>query len=157
MRQAIVLLTLILLLGAGMPSSLEGDWVLVEQRYGRGARNIFDNETPVRLSIRTGTGQPSVMIRTGDRSALPWPAFVSPRGPGELELESRSVDAVAGVIYARFRMVSPEDPAFVYRVEEEYHLTPDGDGLEGTMTVWFERDGEPRGSFVLTSRFERSP
>ncbi len=155
MRQTILLLALVFLIGAGLPASLEGDWVLVEQRYGQGARNIYDNDDPVRLSIRLGAGEPIVTIRSGDRSATDWPAWIGSGGPANVELESRSVDLAEGKISARFRLVSPDDPDFVFLVVEQYRMTPDGRALEGTITVSFERNGEPRGSFVLTSRYER--
>ncbi len=155
MRQTIGLLALVLLIGAGLPPSLEGDWVLVEQRYGQGARNIYDNEQPVRLSIRPGAGEPVVTITAEGGPATDWPAWIGSGAPVDVELESRSVELAHGRISARFRLVSPDDPEFVFRVAEQYQLTPDGKALEGTITVSFERDGEPRGSFILTSRFER--
>lgn len=155
MRQTILFLVLVFLLGAGLPASLEGEWVLVEQRYGEGARNIYDNDEPVRLSIRLGAGEPVVMIRAEGGPATDWPAWIGSGAPADVELESRSVDLAHGKISARFRLVSPDDPDFVFRVAEQYQLTPDGKALEGTITVSFERGGEPRGSFVLTTRYER--
>ena len=158
MRGTIVSLILILLLctGAGLPASLEGDWLLVEQHYGQGARNILGDELPVRLSIRLNTGGPAVMIRAGDHPVAPWPVWIGPDGPAAVDLQERTVDPASGTVRARFTLISPSDPGFVFHVAEEYRLTPEGDGLVGTMTVSFERDGEPRGSFVLTSRFERT-
>lgn len=159
MRGTIVSLILILLLctGAGLPASLEGDWVLVEQHYGKGARNILGDELPVRLSIHLGAGGPAVMIRAGDHPAATWPVWIGPDGPAAVTLQERTVDPTAGTVEARFTLASPSDPGFEFDVAEEYRLTPEGDALIGTMTVSFRRDGEPRGSFVLTSRFEREP
>ena len=156
-----IIVTLILMIfvpsaGAGLPASLEGDWVLVEQQYGQGARNILGDELPVRLSIRLGTGGPAVMIRAGDYAAVPWPVWIGPEGPTAVELRERSVDLASGTAHSRFTLNSPADPGFVFHVEEEYRLTPEGNALVGTMTVSFQRNGEPRGSFVLTSRFERA-
>lgn len=141
--------------GAGRPASLEGDWLLVEQHYGQGARNILGDELPTRLSIRLGAGAPVVTIHAGDYPGLPWPAWIGPDGPVAVELRSRSVDPSSGTVSAGFTLASPSDPGFVFHVREEYRLTAEGDALTGTMTVFFEREGQPRGSFVLTSRFER--
>ena len=155
MRRITILLVLILLLGSGLPASLEGDWLLVEQHYGHGARNILGDELPTRLSIRLGSGAPAVTIHAGDHEGLPWPAWIGPDGPVAVELQDRTVDPSSGTVTAGFTLDSPSDPGFVFHVREEYRLTAEGDALTGTMTVSFEREGEPRGSFVLTSRFER--
>jgi hypothetical protein len=157
MRGTIVSLILILLLctGAGLPASLEGDWVLVEQQYGKGGRNIYDDDLPLRLSVRLGSGAPVVTLHAGDHDPVPWPAWIGPSGPAEIRLEERFIDAATGTLRARFVLSSPDEPGFTYQVDEEYRLAAAGDAIAGTLTVSFFREGEPRGSFVLTSRFER--
>ena len=159
MRGTIVSLILILLLctGAGLPASLEGDWVLVEQHYGKGARNIADLEKPVRMKIVLAEGAPQVRIRTSDSSdaGLSWPAWVADDGPVPVQLLERTVDTTAGVIATKYRIVPRDESELILEVTERYSLSVEGESLLGTVVVQFIRDGQPRGAYTLYRTFER--
>ena len=90
-------------------------------------------------------------------AAATWPAFDAGAGLLTLQIEERRIDRLSGTARAEY-VVQPDPPdGVVLRIVEEYRVADKGASLIGTTTVFFQRGGEPRGSYVLHRRFERAP
>jgi hypothetical protein len=156
--RAILLLLLPCLAAAPAAADIEGSWVLVEQHYGDGQRNLADPDSPVRLELRRVDGRLQTRITAGGgpEAAQPWPAFLTDAGPLPVQiLESGA--AAAGELMARYRVRPSAKDDLVLEIREHYRLSGDGASLVGTMEVVFAGGTTNRGSFVLHRRFERSP
>lgn len=140
-------------------SVLGGAWTLVEQTYGDGGANqIRADEPPVRLAFERSGGSLVGTIRAGDAraAAVAWPNL-TPDGARSVEVQARELGAREERVYARYRVApAPGDDLWLV-VTEDYRLIENGRALAGTVLVEFERHGEPRGSYVLHRRFERTP
>lgn len=142
----------------GYAAGIEGNFRLVEQRYGGGQANLADLEEPLRLDfVRTGLTT-AVTLRAGPQSTvrLDWPAFLTDRGPLSVDILEKSEDAASGSIRAQYRVRPSTD--LTLEITEEYRLAEEGRALLGTYSVSFIGEGaDPRGSYVLHRRFEREP
>ena len=78
----LVLTLLLLPVVPVLAQTLEGNWVMVEQRYGNGEANMADTETPLHLDFAPAVGDWTVLVWAGaDREkAVEWPAHVTRQG-----------------------------------------------------------------------------
>jgi hypothetical protein len=139
--------------------SIEGHWILVEQNYGSGKANFAPQDEPVHFEFAMEGGELSGKVWEGENrsTAASWPAFDAGDGLLPLQIEERRIDRQSGIIRAEY-VVQPDPPdGVVLRIVEDYHVADKGESLVGTTTIYFKRDGEPRGSYVLHRRFERRP
>jgi hypothetical protein len=139
--------------------SLEGHWVLVEQNYGHGKANFAPQDKPVHIEFTMEGAELTGRIWSGEGrvKGVRWPAFDAGDGLLPLHLERYRIDPQSGMVRAEYEVRLSNMTGLVLRVTEDYSLSDAGDALVGMVTVSFERDGKPGGSYVLHRRFERTP
>jgi hypothetical protein len=144
---------------APAPGSLEGRWLLVEQRYGKGEADHASTDQPVRLEFVRDGGTVAGTIRagSGESVAARWPAMVVDGEPQEIRVEEYRTGRDSEWVRASYTVPPRPGDDLMLKVVEEYRVSTGGKELVGTVTVSFMRDGEPRGSYVLHRRFERQP
>ncbi len=141
---------------APVHAGVEGHWVLTEQTYQGGGRNLAPDEEPVRLELASGPGGPSGRLFVGGREAgsLPWPSIVV-EGRA-LPLTLRSIERTAGGgVTAAYSAVPAEGDDLVLEIRETYEIGETEDILLGTIEVRFQGGERHRGGYVLHRRFER--
>jgi hypothetical protein len=140
--------------GAG---GLEGRWVLAEQTYEKGGTDLAARNKPVHLEVIAGADRVDVRTWQGEiRDARAWPAVPETGVAGAtVEVLEKAVDAAAGRLDARFRILPPDGVGLVLDVRESYELGADGASLVGRVVVSMSLDGAPRGGYTLERRFER--
>jgi hypothetical protein len=152
------LLAAFLIAAAPVPPRLEGEWVLVEQTYGRGQANLADTDEPLRLELYRDTNELRGRMWRGDQRSQrrDWPAVVADDRTLPVEVTSRREDPTARSAEVRYR-VRPADDGLILEVLETYRIEPGTDQLVGRVEVTFRLGGDERGSYVLHRRFERAP
>jgi hypothetical protein len=156
---SLLALTLPVIVGAG-PTALEGEYRLVDQRYGDGGANLVEDEASVRIRIERSAAGAVATLTAGGSAPHPWPAFVTDGGALAIEMIERRDDEAACALHARYR-VRPSDD-LTLEIVEDYRCAEGGKALVGTYTASFlarDADGglSPRGSYTLHRRFEREP
>ncbi len=134
------------------PATLEGDWRLVEQTYGRGGHN-FAEGADLRLSFARGATGFAVRLAVDGHTA-PWPAYFGPDGPVPLVSSRWLADPDERGVTAEYVVAPAPGDDTSLRVTERYRLGDDG-LLRGEMSVRFERAGELRGGFNWHRTFAR--
>ncbi|MDH3214102.1 MAG: hypothetical protein OEM05_16605 [Myxococcales bacterium] len=153
-RISFVLVIALMGLPLAHAGSLEGTWRLVDQRYERGGYNFVKDDEPFVLEL-TATGE-----RLGGRLSwhegqqAEWPAYPTPNGPATLHdmHVQRSLDGESATATYRVEPSVDDDTWLV--VKEEYRLA-EGDRMESTMEIRFERNGKVSGGFTWKRTFER--
>jgi hypothetical protein len=156
-RFRLALLASLLLLASIAPSpagdELLGRWLLVEQTYEEGERDLLQTEAPPVLRFeRSTSGVRGTLTWEGRSSA--WPAYPIPDGFATIEnVEVRRGDDGRSIT-ARYRVRPAEGDDTWLRVVESYDVTADG-RLGGVMRIEFVRGGETRGGFTWHRSFEK--
>jgi len=135
--------------------SLEGRWLMIEQYYGDGQANIADKELPLFLEFTPEGDGWSVLVWPGDDrdKAVGWPAHVTSHGIRPVEVLEREVlDGGSGI---RVKYELPPQGEGTVVIEEKYSLDLSGEHLTGKATVHILKNGEDKGTYVLTRTFER--
>lgn len=149
-----------LLLQAAHPPAppLDGDWILVEQTYGKGQANLADKDKPLCLQLFREDARLQGRIWIGeDRDrGWTWPAWLEAGKSRPVEVTVRKEDRPNGTVEVRYH-VRPGEDDLVLEVLETYRITAGGRELIGRVEVTFRLDGEERGSYVLHRRFEKAP
>ena len=136
--------------------ALEGRWILTEQTYQGGGRNLAPVDEPVRIEFLPGPTGLTGRVWAGpeDRRAVPWPAIVVE--DRVLAVTIRSLERTpAGGVTVAYTTVPAEGDDMVLEVRETYELVEDGAALEGTVEVRFTGGEFHRGGYTLHRRFER--
>ncbi len=146
----------LLVVGAGPALALEGRFVLVEQTYERGERNLAPLDAPVRLEIASSPDGLRARVWAGEDAAasLPWPAILVEGGALPVEIAS-VVRTPTGGIEARYRTRPAAGEDVVLEIREAYEPSPDGNALLGTVEIRFTGGEGDRGGYTLHRRFER--
>lgn len=139
---------------AGGPVNLDGLWMLVEESYGAGSKNLIADDNRVWLEFH-GTGA-ETWFRQRSGAGYAWPAFVDSAGPLPVTTLAVVVDPVGGTAEARYRVSQDPVGGLDLEIVERYGLSEDGEALSGVVTVTFVRDGRSEGSFEMHRRFERA-
>lgn len=150
------ILLALLVVGAGPALALEGRFVLVEQTYQRGERNLAPLDVPVRLEIAATPRGIEGRIWAGEDPAasIRWPAILV-EGTA-LPVEVHSVRATpTGGVEARYRTRPAAGDDLVLEIREAYEPSPDGNALVGTLEIRFTGGEGNRGGYTLHRRFER--
>ena len=161
----IAAVSVLALLAAAWPApalcagSLEGRWVLVEQHYGEGRSNLAPDDRPVKLEFSLEGNRLTGRVWAGDAeaNAVPWPAAPVKGEPVPAQVRDYSSSPRLDRVRVEYSAEPAPGDGLVLEIVEEYRLVDEGKTLEGSVTVAFVRDGEPRGSYVLHRRFEREP
>lgn len=141
--------------------SLEGKWILINQRYGQGNANLANIEKPVYLEFTyIGSQLHGKIWAESDQSetlteALSWPAFVNDNGLVPVEVIKIVIDNISGTAYAHYRVKPSSNDDLILDILEQYQITEQGKALKGEMKVSLKQGETNRGSFVLHRRFER--
>jgi hypothetical protein len=137
---------------------LEGRWVLTEQTYQGGGRNLAPEDGAVRFEFFAAPGGIAGRLWTDadPRRAFPWPAIVVDGRP--LAVTVRSIGPTpAGGISVTYLAVPAEGDDMVLEVRETYEPVDDGAALAGTVEVRFTGGEFHRGGYTLHRRLEREP
>lgn len=147
----------LLVSGAGPALALEGRFVLVEQTYERGGRNLAPLDAPVHIEIATSPDGVRARVWAGEDAAasVPWPAILVDGGALPVEIASVGRTA-AGGIEARYRTRPAAADDVVLEVREVYEPSSDGNALVGTVEIRFTEGEGNRGGYTLHRRFERA-
>jgi hypothetical protein len=140
-------------LAADPPATLEGRWVLVEESYGEGSKNLTADDNRVWIEFEGSRAETWLHDPSG--SGHEWPAFVDAGGPLPVTPLAVVVDPAAGTAEARYLVSQDPVGGLQLEVVERYALSEDGSALSGNVSVTFVRDGKTEGSFELRRRFER--
>ena len=135
-----------------LPATLDGEWRLVEQTYGRGGHN-FAQGADLRLTFRRAATGLAATVALEGRSA-PFPAYFGPEGPVPLTAARWTVDSDERGATAEYVVAPAAGDDTSLRVTERYRIDDDG-LLRGEMSVRFERAGEVRGGFTWRRTFAR--
>lgn len=152
----------ILVLAVWLPAwaggSLEGRWVLTEQTYEGGGRNLAPEDEPVHLEFRAGATGTTGRLWAGsdERRSSSWPAIAVDHRPLPVTVRSM-IRTPAGGITVTYHAVPAEGDDMVLEVRETYELADDGAALLGTVEVRFTGGEFHRGGYTLHRRFEREP
>jgi hypothetical protein len=139
-------------------ASIEGKWVLTEQRYGSGHGNLAPPDPPLRLEFVVSQGRLSGRIwsEASASKALPWPSFPSEQGPRPIEVRELRASPGGDQARAVYRVRVGEREDQLVEIVENYRLSDDGRGLIGIVTVTaVDGKGASQGSYTLHRRFER--
>ncbi len=141
---------------ASAQAGVEGRWVLAEQTYQDGGRNLAPDEEPLRLELGTGARGPSGRIWVGEAEAesFPWPSIVVERRALPVIVRSLGRTARGGVEVA-YSVVPNEGDDLVLEIREIYELGESENVLLGTIEVRFTGGERHRGGYTLHRRFER--
>jgi len=136
--------------------TIEGRWVLTEQTYERGGRNLAPLDQPVLFEFfagPTGTGG-RLWTGTDERRAVSWPAIVV--DGRSLSVTVRSMSRTpAGGISVTYTVIPADADDMVLEVRETYEPVEDGQALTGTVDVRFAGGEYHRGGYTLHRRLER--
>lgn len=141
---------------APIHAGVEGRWVLTEQTYQGGGRNLAPDEEPVRLEISIGPTGPSGRIWVGPSKAasFPWPSIVVDGRPLPVTVQSLGRTAGGGVTVA-YSVVPAERDDLVLEIRETFEIGETEEVLLGTIDVRFTGGEFHRGGYTLHRRFER--
>lgn len=154
MKPLVVAFALVASVAGPAAASVEGRWVLTEQTYQDGGRNLAPDEAPVRIEFTSGPAGITGRVWAGedDRTASPWPSIVVEGRALPVAVRSVSRTASGGVA-ALYTAVPAEGSDMVLEIRETYE--PEGDGIAGTVEVRFTGGERNRGGYTLHRRFER--
>lgn len=141
---------------APVQAGVEGRWVLTEQTYQDGGRNLAPDEEPLRLELASGPAGPSGRLWVGGAEAesLPWPSIAVEGRPLLLTVRSLGRTAGGGVTVA-YSAVPAEGDDLVLEIRETYELGDSEAVLLGTIEVRFTGGESHRGGYTLHRRFTR--
>ena len=138
-------------------ATLEGVWVLVEQRYGEGDVNLVVDDPPLRLEFRSEGGalKGRVLPSRAGAAALDWPAFPVDGRATPLSVEGLDFAVGGRAVVATYEVQPAAGDPPRLRIVESYRLSDDGRVLTGTVRVQFLAAADEQGSYLLHRRFER--
>lgn len=149
------LLLAFLLVGAaaGEPGDLTGRWVLSEQRYEGGGAGLAPVDPPLRLVVSRSVVGLEVVAGRGEIH-LPWPGLLSDGDPVPITVLERSESPGGEGLRVLWTARPGPDGRGSLQVEQRLALGPE-DTLVETVRVSLFLDGEARGGYTLTRRYER--
>lgn len=138
-------------------AGVEGRWVLIEQTYQEGGRNLAPDEEPVRLELASGPSGPSgrIWVGSSEAASLPWPSIVVEGKPLPVTVRSL-VRTPLGGISVSYAVTPAEGGDLVLEIRETYESGETDDVLFGTIEVRFTGGEHHRGGYTLHRRFERA-
>jgi hypothetical protein len=137
----------------GEPAVLDGRWLLVEQLYEGGGAGLAPADPPLRLEVGRSVLGLEVDLLRGDRR-FPWPSLVGDEGPVPITVLERSEDPGGTWVRVRWSARRGGEDGDLVEVEQALAATSP-DRLEETIRVSLVFEGETRGGYTLTRRYER--
>jgi hypothetical protein len=156
---ALALLALAIHAESPAEGSLRGLWVLAEQTYQKSGSNLARRSPELHLDVSVDLNLTEVKVWSGNdaRTARSWPAVLAGETAAQIEMLEKTVDVKTGNLRTHYRIHPPDEDGLTVDILEVYALEPDGESLNGTLTVKLSRGDQPRGSYVLHRRFVREP
>jgi hypothetical protein len=138
---------------AGEPAALDGRWVLVEQLYEGGGAGLAPSDPPLRLEVSRSVLGLEINFLRGERR-FPWPSLVADEGPVPITVLERSEDPGGTWVRVRWSARRGGEDADLVEVEQAL-AAASADRLEETIRITLLFEGEARGGYTLTRRYER--